>query len=74
MEDKVVEVVEKVGFFKKHAKGVKRGLIAGGALAGLAIIGAVVNNKRNSDEPEVWSEDADREQFEADYPAENSGE
>ena len=74
MEDKIVEVVEKVGFFKKHAKGVKRGLIVSGALAGLAIVGAVINGKRNSDEPEVWSEDADREQFEADYPAENSEE
>ncbi|MDD3229746.1 MAG: hypothetical protein PHE09_11075 [Oscillospiraceae bacterium] len=74
MEDKIVEVVEKVGFFKKHAKGVKRGLIVSGALAGLAVIGAVINNKRSSDESEMWSEDADREQFEADYPAENSGE
>lgn len=69
MEDKIVEAVEKVGFFKKHATGVKRGLIVGGALAGLAVIGAVINGKRNSDEPEVWSEDADRDQFEADYPA-----
>ena len=74
MEDKIVEVVEKVGFFKKHAKGVKRGLIVSGALAGLAVVGAVINGKRNSDELEVWSEDADREQFNADYPAENSGE
>lgn len=69
MEDKIVETVEKVGFFTKHAKGVKRGLIVGGALAGLAVICAVINGKRNSDEPEVWSEDEDREQFEADYPA-----
>lgn len=74
MEDKIVEVVEKVGFFKKHAKGVKRGLIVGSALAGLAIVGKVINGERNSDEPDAWSEDADREQFEADYPAENSGE
>lgn len=74
MEDNIVEVVEKVGFFKKHAKGLKRGLIVSGALAGLAVIGAVINGKGSSDESEVWSEDEDREQFEADYPAENSGE
>lgn len=74
MADKIVEVVEDVGFFKKHAKGLKRGLIVSGALAGLAVVGAVINGKRNSDELDVWSEDADREQFEADYPAENSGE
>lgn len=77
-KDKVVEVVvetvEKVGFIKKHAKGLKRGLIAGGALAGLAIVGAVINGKRNADEPEVWSEDADREQFEIDYPENGNSE
>ena len=72
--EEVVETVEKVGFIKKHSKGLKRGLIAGGALFGLAIAGAVINGKRNADEPEVWSEDADREQFENDYPENGNSE
>ena len=72
--EEVVETVEKVGFIKKHAKGLKRGLIAGGALAGLAIVGAVINGKRNADEPDVWSEEADREQFEKDYPENGNSE
>ena len=69
MEDKIVETVEKVGFIKKHAKGLKRGLIVGGGLAILGVVGAVINGKRNAEEPELWSEEADKEQFDADYPS-----